>query len=368
MAPRKAAGKKGAETQQVKGAPKLVTDAYAAYRRAQDEPSLEALIDLVQAGTGRSAGCLALCKASLLHAALVAGETAEGRDDEVARFMQQATEAAIHGALRYKSLQLLDAAARLLYCTYTSPHRSKQRTAAYRLLIDGLDEGIPYGEHGAQCVCDQRVLPVAALEADPAVPRRQFLRLDEQHWWDELGMEQWVHPSQEWVGTDRWPWEFKGGARESDLMPYFLEVMQHASDMRNLQMKDSLGGINDMLQEHSNKGVAGSIKERKLLREMEATRKKFDEQRVQESLAERMANNSLLPPDRALRLRDKLKLRTDVEHELTRTQQPSEGGRRKQDAEERQRLLAQRQQAKRVGEEAKQLAEAKERADRKSVV
>lgn len=63
------------------GAHKAVLDAYAAFRSKQDAASLEELVKLVEAGTGGSAACLALCKvlrgpaqpACLLPAALPPG-------------------------------------------------------------------------------------------------------------------------------------------------------------------------------------------------------------------------------------------------------------------------------------------------------
>ncbi|KAL4433789.1 hypothetical protein ABPG75_000230 [Micractinium tetrahymenae] len=362
MPPKKAKAK-GKEAPEEGGsgtarAPKAVLDAYASYRSKQDDASLEALVQLVEGGVGGSAACVALAKASMLHAALLAGE-GEAGEAEAARLLQQAVEAAVHGVLRYKSAQLLNAALKLLGLTYVSPHQDKRRAAVFKLLQHGCDSGAVSQARDAGL--DQRVLPLAALAQVEGVPRGTAflgLRSDKKPWWDALPLERWSPPEAEWLGSERWPWEFRAGKAQS-FEVYLAERRAEARErLGKMAHADGMGRLLTTFTQLDEDSIAGGTASAAIEALSKQRRQLLEQNELyRQPVRERLANaGELLPPERAARLRKELKLRNDDQLDAAahrgarRAEQGKEVAeqRIKQKAAQRQLLKAQEAEAARV--------------------
>ncbi|KAL4458433.1 hypothetical protein ABPG75_013298 [Micractinium tetrahymenae] len=287
MPPRKAnqAGEEAAAA--AGGAPSAVLDAYAAYRSKQDDASLEALLRLVESGVAGPAACLALCKASTLHAALRAGEQQDN-----------ATEAEA-------------AAVQLLSVTHCSPLAQARRRAAFKLLLHACERRALLDAQSAPL--DPRVLPLARIAAAQRVqqgPGHVSLQERRQDWWDALRLDQWLMPEAEWVGSDRWPWELLGGASEN-FAAFVAGCKAAAGELRGMATDDTstsrAGAMVEAvisLQQSSMgiyfSGATGFLEAQQQVLEAHPLYK--------QPLRERLARaHQLLPPDWLERLREHLK-------------------------------------------------------------
>lgn len=181
--------------------------------------------------------CPLLLQALLLHAAQAA-ERQRGPEGEaaVAHLLQQALEAAAHGALRYRSIQLLvrqgrawewdhfipclcgtlaaarapemqrpgasitrasharrppqEAFCHLMHAAHGNKHQVERRCGVLELLQYGAD----MRRRASEGLESSPLLPVEQLLADKGTPRHMS-------WWDSVPFADWVHPAAEAVGN-----------------------------------------------------------------------------------------------------------------------------------------------------------------------
>ncbi|PSC67694.1 Inactive ubiquitin carboxyl-terminal hydrolase 54 isoform A [Micractinium conductrix] len=352
MPPRKKGPTKEAEASGAAAARKAVYEAYNAYRNKPSNEWLEALVALLADGRHGPAACMAVCKACMLDAAELAGSRAE--EAQVVAQLTRASEAAVHGVLRYKSAQLLYAARLLLHCTHCSPHRRDQRQAIFRLLEHG--PSMPqYGLDGRGTdEIDRRLLPVEALRANPSAARKPgFEALDSrEHWWQRLRPDEWLPAEQEAVGTDKWPWECKKAGGQQEWWLYVGQVAADADlDIPALSRSDMLSGIT--AQVVSLKAQPGGREHA----ELDKLRQGLAQHRPSESPAERLAHSEALPAPRRAQLRQHLGLRAELERELERDREAVRGKPASRADEQRER----RREQVALNEQAKQEEAAQQR-------
>ncbi|KAL4450734.1 hypothetical protein ABPG77_001090 [Micractinium sp. CCAP 211/92] len=287
--------------------PKAVQEAYASYRSKQDDASLETLMQL----------------AFMVRATLWAAE-GEAGEAKTAHILQLAVEAATHGVLRYKSAQLLNAALKLLVLTYCSPHEGSRRAAVLKLLQHGLHPDWELDVRGAEL--DAQVLPLAALEQEPGVVRGPGPWAPEDRdaaWWNVLPLEEWLPPEAECLGSERWPWEFRGG-RGASFEEYVAARRADAgSQLRRLAHVDAACDLMNKLESLENSAAGGTAAA--AIDGLSKHKREVDSL-YRQPIRERLARSpEVLPPERALRLGRELKLRNDQQLDAVARQGPEQG-------------------------------------------